>query len=622
MPPSRSIEAIPENVARVLGQLKPPSTTTADVDAFANVDEYSKNERNLVEAYRQDLPEDNDNNFISDVRAGLLNDLRQEVDELAVQERFWQAAEKIKTIISNQRGLATRQDNNSEEIKTLEERRADLLMQCSTVRCHREAFQILQHLMPEATTNLEKAILHWKIGRLYAVPEFLGEGDKRDLGLWHLNMAVSLLQKLSPFPHDIFCSATQLIAQVFKESGNGQMAKATQQKMRIVMEERGLHNWQKASEVCKSAALDWCGRKGYPVHSDRFRYIDPVRDVSMEGSAKGRTPLHIAAREGKHKVVKEMLAEVDENAVDVRDASGSTPLMEAAKACHVATVEALLTYGANADNADAEGMTALHWAADHDWQAEEGPAVVQALLAQGKPGLIDRRDDARGETALHLACLRYHSATVDCLLAQDADPNLTNQQGQSPLLKAISESDSQTAEYQSIARDIARALLDAGADPNIRDIYGNTALCIVCLRKDVDAVSLLLDRASPSLLPRPSMSSFATSPTSALAPTISTATTVRRSIPTDVNQRGKRGETPLIIAVNNLHKGIVQKLREHGANPAVADESQRTAWDRAKTLGALGELRGLPDKKSQAQESTAGKRKPRRFSWLTKSETR
>lgn len=627
-----SLETIGENVARLLGHLNSDNAALVDAKGDNTVDEYGEKMRSLVEAYHKDTRKERGNDFISDVRAGLLDKLRPEVDELALQGRFLQAAEKSKTMVSIQKDLSSRQGNGFEEIKILEERRADLLLQCSTVRCHLEASDILQDLMIKATTDQEKAILHWKIGRLYAVPALLGDSGNREFGQINLDSAVSHLRRLSPLPHDIVCSAMQLIVQFFKDSGDDLMAKATEQEMRKMMETSGPINWQEDSEAPGSAALDWCRVKGYPVRSDRFRYFDPVEDGFVEGSDKGRTPLHIAAREGQDQVVKEMLAEMEgQEAIDVRDPSGSTPLMEAAKACHIATVNTLLTYGASVDHVDDEGRTALHWAAKQHRRKAEGPAVVEALLKRGSPGLIDRRGGVRGETALHLACLRYHDATVQCLLAHDADPNLTNHQNQSPLLKTIGESDRRAPQHRDLARRIAHILLAAGADPNARDIYDNTALSIACHRGDGDAVDLLLDHGSTSPFPRPSSSSFSSSVTSASAPiytaTTTTVTTTpaarHRIIPTDVNQRGKRGETPLIIAVNHLDKAIVQKLRAHGANPAEADLRHQTAWDHAKSKGAPGELLSLLAMQSRPPPAPIRERRhSRRLSrWFSKTET-
>lgn len=623
-----TLETIGENVARLLGHLNSAKPAPEDANGHDTMDEYGEKMRSLVEAYHEDIRKEGGKDFISDVRAGLLDDLKQEVDELALHGRFLQAAEKIKTMISIQEDLSPRQDNSLDEITILKGRRADLLLQCSTVRCHLEASRILQDLVTKAAPDEEKAILYWKIGRLHAVPELLGDRVNRGFGQKCLNRAVSLLRRQPLFPHDVVCSAMQLIVQVFKDSGDDLMAKATEQEMRkMIMGTSGSIDGQEDSEAPGSAALDWCRGKGYPVRSHIFRYFGPVEDGFVEGSGKGRTPLHTAAREGQDQVVKEMLAEVEgQEAVDVSDSSGSTALMEAAKACDIATVNTLLAYGASVDHADDEGRTALHWAADQHRRTEEGPAVVKALLARGPPGLVDRRGGVRGETALHLACLRYHGATVQCLLAHDADPDRANRQGQSPLLRTIGESDRRAPQHRDPARRIAHILLAAGADPNARDVYDNTALSIACHRGDADAVDLLLGHGPAYPGPRPSSSSFSSSVTSASAPTYTTAavttTPARGRKPIDVNQRGKRGETPLIIAVNHLDKTIVKKLRDHGANPAEADLRHRTAWDHAKSKGAPGELLSLLAMQSRPPAPIRERRHSGRLSrWFSKSET-
>ena len=612
----------------MLSQLNFTNTTPADVTESNDIDEYSRRGRMLVDAYQEDIRKEGGSGFISGIRAELPDEISQDVDKLASQGRFLQAAKNIRNIIDIHEELSPGQENDSKEVKLLKERRVDLLLQCSTVWCHREALSILEDLVQQATKDEERAILYWKMGRLHAVPELLGDSGCPRLGAEYLDAAITDLQRLSPFPHEILCSATQLLVQVFKDIGDSWMVKGTEQKIRNMFAEASGHIDEKdVPEVPRSAALDWCGMKGYPVKSEHFRYFDPANDELIEGNIKRRGLLHIAAREGKEEVVKEMLAEMEDNVVDVQDSSGSTPLMEAAKACHLATVNTLLAHGASANRADNEGRTALHWAADQDRRTVDGPAVVSALLARGTPELVDRRDSARDETALYLACIRYHHATVKRLLAHNANPNLTNRQLQSPLLKTIGESDRHAVKRRGIALDIARALLAAGADPNVRDVYDNTALTIACLRGDVDAVDLLLGHCAASILPRHSLSSSSLSvasgfvPTYTTATTTTTATTARPLIPTDVNQRGKRGETPLIIAVDHLHKVIVQKLRDYDANPAEADQRHQTAWDHAKTVGAPGELLSLLAMKSRASSTSAERRRSSILSRLFKSDT-
>lgn len=80
-------------------------------------------------------------------------------------------------------------------------------------------------------------------------------------------------------------------------------------------------------------------------------------------------------------------------------------------------VSQLLALGGSIHEADAEGQTALHWAA----ASRESENLVPFLLLQG--ARIDARD-AAGRTPLHLHCALGRRFGTSCLLHQGADVNL------------------------------------------------------------------------------------------------------------------------------------------------------------------------------------------------------
>lgn len=168
-----------------------------------------------------------------------------------------------------------------------------------------------------------------------------------------------------------------------------------------------------------------------------------------------------------------------------RAAIAAGSLADAAQRGDVATVRALLTGGGDANAAQGDGMTALHWAADrgdsamadallrakadpmartrmgdytplHIAARAGSPGVVRALLAAGADV---KGTTSSGATVLHLAALAGNPEVVQALLAKGADPNaLESQWGQTPLIFAA-ERDRPAA---------ITALLKAGANPSIR----------------------------------------------------------------------------------------------------------------------------------------------------------
>jgi ankyrin repeat protein len=93
------------------------------------------------------------------------------------------------------------------------------------------------------------------------------------------------------------------------------------------------------------------------------------------------------------------------------------------------------------------------------------PAVIQALL---KGGANVNEKDNDGMTALHWAVLAHHPEAVKALVAGRADVNAADRFGYTPLhyAAAVDFGDASTV----------TALLQAGADPNVKSKEGKTAL--------------------------------------------------------------------------------------------------------------------------------------------------
>ena len=164
-----------------------------------------------------------------------------------------------------------------------------------------------------------------------------------------------------------------------------------------------------------------------------------------------------------------------------------TPLHHAAARNRLAIVQLLLELGADPNAADATGATALTTAV----QEKADPAIESALLAAGarldfltavnlgrygEAEAMLRDDPARigpdgpDTIALHLAVSKQNVDAIRWLIAHGVDVNAKR-----PMWDCNHTALHMTAE--SGALDIARLLLDAGADPNSRDDkFNSTAL--------------------------------------------------------------------------------------------------------------------------------------------------
>lgn len=113
--------------------------------------------------------------------------------------------------------------------------------------------------------------------------------------------------------------------------------------------------------------------------------------------------------------------------------------------------------------------------------SSSGSPVPVTLLPNGKNITLKRADTDVGATALFNAIAKHRPRMVSALLRTGIDVNIRNVAGITPLMAA--------AELGSA--DVARVLLDSGANPAIADMDGDTAYDIA-VRKGHDTVAAML----------------------------------------------------------------------------------------------------------------------------------
>jgi ankyrin repeat protein len=96
--------------------------------------------------------------------------------------------------------------------------------------------------------------------------------------------------------------------------------------------------------------------------------------------------------------------------------------------------------------------------------------------------------DACGEYMLTMACQRLQLSGVTLLLSRGANTNCKNAEGNTPLLCAIDVSHHNA----SIALEIVKALLAAGADMEARGYMDKTPFLKACSRGCLDILKLLV----------------------------------------------------------------------------------------------------------------------------------
>lgn len=325
-----------------------------------------------------------------------------------------------------------------------------------------------------------------------------------------------------------------------------------------------------AAQADGATALHWA------AHWDDLATADLLIRAGADAKAANRdgaTPMFLASQNGSAAMIEKLIAAgADPNAPVL--AHGETALMMAARTGSVAAAKSLLDHGAHVNAQESlRGTTAAMWA------AEQGHAdVLQLLIRSGadlkiqsavltgprkrglgfapanKQGVRPQADPKGGVTALILAAREGSRDCVQLLLKSGADANQTSTDGSSPLLVAVQNGNYGVAAYllehganpnlankknwtplyltvknrnqestavpgpsPEGALEFMRALLDRGADPNVRikeetEVHqgmtalwlkeaGATPLLRAALSGDLTGVRLLLDHGADPLIP-------------------------------------------------------------------------------------------------------------------------
>ncbi len=212
-----------------------------------------------------------------------------------------------------------------------------------------------------------------------------------------------------------------------------------------------------------------------------------------------------------------------------------------------AAVLALVKKGADVNRPQADGATALHWAAHHN-----DVALAKRLIASGaKPNSTNDY----GITPLFLAAVNGSAEMIDTLLTAGANASAARPSGETVLMtavrsgntaavarllkgganvNAVQTSKSQSALHWAVAEghvDIARALIETGADLTSRSAGGYTPLMGAARQGNVEMARLLLQKGEA------------------------------------LEASAKDGSTPLLIATVKGNTALATFLLESGAKP-------------------------------------------------------
>lgn len=216
----------------------------------------------------------------------------------------------------------------------------------------------------------------------------------------------------------------------------------------------------------------------------------------------GTTALHWAAHTNSTELARLLLA-AGANA-NVANRYGVTPLTLAASSGNAALAEALLKAGADTKVTVGEGETILMTAA-----RAGNVATIKALVAHGAD--VNAAEQWQGQTALVYAATQNHADAVKVLVELGANVNVRSKRLVFPdfvfktagMIYAVQPVGDWTPLMYAArdgAIDAVRALVDGGADMNLVDPDGTTALTLAILNGHFDAAVALLDKgANPNI---------------------------------------------------------------------------------------------------------------------------
>jgi len=259
------------------------------------------------------------------------------------------------------------------------------------------------------------------------------------------------------------------------------------------------------------------------------QYLDDGRDVDANDSFD-RTPLDRAAVFGQKEVAKLLIA----NGADVnaKGDKGKTPLHGAVMFDRKEMVELLISAGADVSNADF-----------HEAVIRGHMEIAKLLIAKGAD--VNAKDD-EGETPL-LRAIRFasfttnqkrHKETIELIVNNGADVNIGCDKGKTPLIAAIHGSfyeyikggNGKDKVKRLNGKDTVKLLIENGADVNVGNVnslgLGETPLHIAALAGKSEIIEFLIKAEA------------------------------------DVNAKNSLGTTPMDSAM--LHPKITDLLRKHG----------------------------------------------------------
>ena len=270
--------------------------------------------------------------------------------------------------------------------------------------------------------------------------------------------------------------------------------------------------------------------------------------------------------------------------VSMDAAASDNPLVEAVKRADADAARTLLDGGADPNATEADGTTALHWAARLD-----SVELAELLLAGGANVAAA---NAFGVQPLWLAAVNGSAPMLGRLLDAGADPGSASDAGESVLMVAA-----RTGRVEALETLLAR-----GADVDAAQRNGQTALMWAATEGHTAAVEVLLDAGADiharTLVPEnplrsglfggPAPHGFSALLFAVRAGHVATARALLAA-GADPNDQLPDGTGPVLLAAANAHWELGVFMVDQGADPNAAEQGwtalHEMTWVRRPNFG-------------------------------------
>ena len=242
--------------------------------------------------------------------------------------------------------------------------------------------------------------------------------------------------------------------------------------------------------------------------------------------------------------------------IDAARKDGTNALLCACSTEQSESVRFLVQAKADVSITKPDGNTCLH-------VAVKGECCREALQKIFMQGMINvNAANKKGETALLFACLSAQAQTVNLLLQEGADPNISDARGYTSLHAAV---------YGSCGNETLQEIINHDMQLDCQDNHGKTALMLACSYKQQDSVRILMKAGfNPYIRDDDGGTCLHAAAMGGCSKKI-IQTMIDHGA--DVNATYKTNETPLLIACIARNECAIRILLNASSNPNITDDT-------------------------------------------------